>query len=166
MAVSGSGAKRRRAPKAREPRAAYAAGDRSGSVVVDTNVLIDILNGHPVWALWSTQQLAPFLAERRAVLVPTVFAELAAGFATLDKLERALEPLDLVREPLSWEAAFRAGHAYKLYRKRGGAKRSPLPDFYIGAHASLAGHGLLTRDPRRYRDYFPKLRIIAPEGQP
>jgi len=147
----------------REPHSAYRTHGRSGSVVVDTNILIDILNEHPVWALWSEQRLAPFLADGCAVIVPMVFAELAAGFASVARLERALEPLHLVREPLTWEAAFRAGHAYKLYRERGGTKRSPLPDFYIGAHALLAGHALLTRDPRRYREYFPKLKVIAPE---
>lgn len=158
-----SGSRGRRVPTAREPFAKYAALDKSRTAVVDTNVLVDILNEHPMWAGWSAAQFAPFIAERRAIILPIVFAELAAGYSSLGALELALAPLDLVREPLSWEAAFLAGKAYKLYRKRGGTKRSPLPDFYIGAHASLAGHALLTRDPKRYREYFPKLKVIAPK---
>lgn len=152
----------RRRVAAREPFPGYVVGV-PGSVVVDTNVLIDILNDHPVWAGWSAAQIAPLIAERRAILLPIVFAELAAGFATQDALERALSSLELVREPLSWEGAFLAGKAYTLYRKRGGAKRSPLPDFYVGAHALSGGHALLTRDPQRYREYFPKLKVIAPK---
>lgn len=163
MPAAQAGSKRKRSPPAaREPLPAYKRG-RDESIVVDTNILIDVLNEHPVWALWSMHRLAPFLASGRAVIVPMVFAELAAGYPDIEKLERALQPLELIREPLTWEAAYRAGHAYKLYRKRGGTKRSPLPDFYIGAHALLAGHTLLTRDPRRYREYFPKLKVIAPD---
>ena len=70
----------------------------------------------------------------------------------------------LIREPLPWEAAFLTSRAYLRYRRRGGSRRSPMPDFYIGAHASLAGHALLTRDPLRYREYFPRLNVIAPES--
>ena len=145
---------------ARKPLAPYA--DSQRSVVVDTDVFIDILNDHPVWARWSAMQLSPLIASRRAVLVPLVFAELAAGYPSPDALSRALEPLELVRETLSWDAAFLAGRAFRRYRKRGGVKRSPLPDFYIGAHAASAGHAVLTRDPRRYRDYFESLTVIAP----
>ncbi len=153
----------RRATSVKEPYAHYAAIAGPHAVVVDTNVLIDVLNNHPVWAQWSFSQLAPLIEEQRATILPIIYAELAPGYPTIEALEAALGPLKLTRESLTWEAAFLAGKAYKLYRKRGGTKRSPLPDFYIGAHASIAGHALLTRDPQRYREYFPKLKVIAPK---
>ncbi len=95
--------------------------------------------------------------------MPIIYAEVAADFSTTEALEAAIGPLKLAREALSWKAAFLAGKAYKLYRRRGGTRCSPLPDFYIGAHALLAGYALLTRDQRRYREYFPKLKVIAPK---
>lgn len=131
-------------------------------VMIDSNVLIDVLKDDPHWAAWSLDQLEALITERRGVINAIIYAEVAAGFADIETFEAALGELRLIREPLPWEAAFLASQAYKLYRKRGGAKVSPLPDFYIGAHASLAGYALLTRDPRRYRDYFPKLELIAP----
>ena len=147
---------------AREPSARYAALARQG-VVIDSDVLIDVLQGDAMWADWSHAQLVPLIEQRRAMIIPIIYAELTADFATIEALESAIGPLRLTRESLTWEAAFLAGKAYQLYRKRGGTKHSPLPDFYIGAHASLAGHALLTRDPKRYREYFPKLRVIAPK---
>jgi predicted nucleic acid-binding protein len=146
--------------KARESRAGYLVAHK---VLVDSNVLIDVLGDDPHWAAWSISQLEPLVAAASAVINPIIYAEIAADFATLEALEAAIAPFKLVREPLPWPAAFLASQAYKLYRKRGGSKRSPLPDFYIGAHASLAGVALLTRDPQRYREYFPRLKLIAPE---
>ena len=152
----------RQATSAREPSARYAATTRP-AVVIDSNVLIDVLQGDAVWGAWSHAQLVPLIEEGRATIVPIIYAELAADYATIEALEAAIGPLRIMRESLTWEAAFLAGKAYQLYRKRGGTKRSPLPDFYIGAHASIAGHALLTRDPKRYREYFPKLKVIAPK---
>ena len=143
---------------ARETAAAYAVAP----VMVDSNVLIDILENDPRWFEWSTDHLEPLIAARRAVVNPIIYAEIAANFADIETLEQALAKFNLLREQLPWDAAFMASQAHKLYRKRGGAKRSPLPDIYIGAHASLAGYALLTRDPGRYREYFPKLRLISP----
>ena len=95
---------------------------------------------------------------------PIIYAEVSVRFARIEELEEAL-PADLFRrEPLPWEAAFLAGKCFLRYRKGGGAKRSPLPDFYIGAHAAVRGATLLTRDASRYRSYFPTLRVIAPNG--
>jgi hypothetical protein len=96
------------------------------------------------------------------VINSVIYAEVAAGFADLDDLDAALPPEFLTREHLPWPAAFLAGQAFVRYRRLGGHRPAPLPDFYIGAHAAVAGHTLLTRDPRRYRYYFPKLRIVAP----
>ena len=85
-------------------------------------------------------------------------------FERIEELEQALPPAALRRLPLPWEAAFLAGKCFLRYRKRGGGQRTPLPDFYIGAHAAVAGMMLLTRDARRYRSYFPNVRLIAPRG--
>lgn len=131
-------------------------------VLVDSNVLIDLFENDPNWADWSETQLTPLAEAGLAVINPIIYAEVAANFATIEALNAAVQPFNLQREPLRWEAAFLASQAFKLYRRRGGTRSSPLPDFYIGAHASLSGYSLLTRDARRYREYFPKLKIIEP----
>lgn len=143
----------------REPTASYLLRE---IVLVDSNVLIDILEADSTWFDWSAAQLAPLVAQRRAAINPIIYAEIATPFARLEDLDMGIAPLHLWREPLPWEAAFLASRAFQLYRRRGGSRRSPLPDFYIGAHASIASYALLTRDPRRYVEYFPKLRVIAP----
>ncbi len=145
--------------RARELVARYAVARR---VMVDSNVLIDVLDADPAWFEWSAKRLVPLVDAGALVINPIIYAELAAGYTTLEALNGALDPFALMREALPWEAAFLAAQAFLLYRKRGGPKRSPLPDFYIGAHATLAGYALLTRDPARYREYFPKLKLISP----
>lgn len=130
--------------------------------LVDSNVLLDILDEDDAWADWSASMVAQ-AAERGVVVVnPIIYAEVCFGYDTIEAVEAALPPEYYRREPLPWAAGFLASRAYVAYRRRGGTRRSPLPDFYIGAHAALAGHTLLTRDPGRYRAYFPRLRIIAP----
>jgi hypothetical protein len=99
---------------------------------------------------------------RPLVINPIVYAELSARFDTIEALDEAVPPEFYTRAPLPWEAAFLAGKCFTLYRRRGGSRRSPLPDFFIGAQAATAGLTLLTRDARRYRAYFPRLHIIAP----
>ena len=132
------------------------------STLVDSNVLIDLFDNDSEWQGWSDAMLAKAAARGRLVINPIILAELAAGFDSFETLNEIL-PVDYVqREPLPWDAAFLAARAYVLYRHAGGGRRSPLPDFYIGAHAAVAGHTLLTRDARRYRYYFPKLRIVSP----
>ena len=96
------------------------------------------------------------------VINPIVYAEVSVGFQSVDDLDDALPPEYFSRAPLPWDAAFLAAKVFEQYRRRGGVRRSPLPDFYIGAHAAVTGMTLLTRDARRYRAYFPNLRIIAP----
>ena len=96
------------------------------------------------------------------IINPIIYAEVSVRFDTIEEVEEVLPPEYFERAQLPWEAAFLAGKAFEWHRRRGGLKRSPLPDFYIGAHAAVAGMTLLTRDARRYRAYFPKLRIIAP----
>ncbi len=132
-------------------------------VLVDSNVILDIVTGDPRWGAWSAEMLARVADEEVLVINPLVYAEVSIGFETIEALEDAL-PLDLYRrEDLPYEAGFLAGKVFLRYRQAGGMRRSPLPDFYIGAHAALAGHRLLTRDASRYRSYFPRLGLIAPE---
>lgn len=131
-------------------------------VIVDSNVLLDIVTDDPAWGPWSSGSLARAADEAVLVINALIYAEVSIGFASIEALEEAL-PLSLYRrEHLPFEAAFLAGKAFQRYREAGGARRSPLPDFYIGAHAAIAGYRLLTRDQVRYRTYFPTLELIAP----
>lgn len=136
------------------------------ATLVDTNVLIDLFDMGSPWEDWSTGQIRRLRAQGPIVINQIVYAEMAAGFPVEATLESALSPSRFTREDLPWEAAFAAGHAFSSYRRNGGPKRSPLPDFYIGAHAAIRGYSLLTRDMNRYRVYFPMLRIISPETHP
>ena len=131
------------------------------ATLVDTNVLLDLLDEDDEWRDWSAAMLARAAGEGPVVINPLVYAEVSVTFDTAEELDVALPVSYFVREPLPWDAAFLAGKAFAAYRRRGG-KRAIMPDFYIGAHAAVAGHTLLTRDPHRYRSYFPKLRILAP----
>lgn len=134
--------------------------------LLDANILIDLFSADPDWHAWSRYQMA--IARRRGDLVinPIVYAEVAAMFPTQRKLDEALGSDRYRREDLPWEAAFTAGRVFLSYRRAGGLKRSPLPDFYVGAHAEVRGYVLLTRDLGRYRQAFPALRIISPESDP
>jgi hypothetical protein len=131
-------------------------------ILVDTNVLIDVAVDDPLWAEWSATQLAQARDSDRLALNAIVYAELSVHFDTVEALEAVLAPFRFERLHLPWEAAFLAAKAFKHYRQSGGARSAPLPDFFIGAHAAVAGYPLLTRDPRRYRRYFPKVRLICP----
>ena len=131
-------------------------------ILVDSNVLLDVLTEDPRWFAWSADALAD-QAERDVLTInPIIYAEVSVGFVRIEDLDAALPPPTFHRLALPWEAAFLAGKCFLAYRKRGGVRTSPLPDFYIGAHASVSGMKLLTRDATRYRTYFPKLRLIAP----
>jgi predicted nucleic acid-binding protein len=129
--------------------------------LVDSNVLLDLFTADPRWCDWSETQLADALDRAETLINPIIYAEISIGFGRIEELERAL-PGELKREALPWDAAFLAGKCFLEYRRRGGPKRSPLPDFYIGAHAAVTGRALLTRDPRRYRSLFPRLEVISP----
>ncbi|WP_330182489.1 type II toxin-antitoxin system VapC family toxin [Nocardia sp. NBC_01503] len=133
------------------------------ATLVDSCVLIDVLDADPTWESWSAAALADALDLGRLVINPLIYSEVSVGFTTKEELQSAL-PTDFIdREPLPWDAAFLAARAHLRYKRNGGDKRSPLPDFYIGAHAAITGYRLLTRDARRYRAYFPTLTLIAPE---
>ena len=133
-------------------------------VIVDSNVLLDVVTADPTWGAWSSRSLERAADESILVINALIYAEVSIGFASIEALEEALPPDLYRREHLPYEAAFLAGKAYLRYREVGGARRSPLPDFYIGAHAAVAGYRLLTRDQTRYRTYFPTLELIAPDA--
>ena len=134
------------------------------AVLVDSNVLLDIIAEGSEWCDWSATTLAE-VAEHSALFInPIIYAEVSVRFARIEELDQKL-PADVFRrEPLPWAAGFLAGKCFLDYRSRGGAKRSPLPDFYVGAHAAVRGAKLLTRDTSRYRGYFPGVELIAPNA--
>lgn len=132
--------------------------------LVDSNVLLDIVQEDAGWFDWSARQLAACAERSELVINPVIYSEVSIGFDTIESLETALPSAYIRREALPWEAAFLAGKCFLRYRRLGGVRRSPLPDFFIGAHAAVAGMTLLTRDGARYRTYFPKLALIAPGG--
>jgi predicted nucleic acid-binding protein len=132
------------------------------ATLVDSNVLLDVITQDDEWLNWSAAALTRAANESLLVINPIVYAEVAARFERIEDLEDALPAGYYERRALPWEAAFLAGQCFVKYRKRGGVRRSPLPDFYIGAHAAIEGLTLLTRDARRYRTYFPTLRLVAP----
>jgi predicted nucleic acid-binding protein len=131
-------------------------------ILVDSNVIIDVLTGDPAWQGWSEAALSEAADHDDVGINPIIYAEIASGFASIKDLDRRLDPGVFRRLPLPYEAGFIAGRAFVEYRRRGGARTSPLPDFYIGAHAAVSGLRLLTRDARRYASYFPKVSLISP----
>ncbi len=131
--------------------------------LVDANVLLDILTADERWLEWSTSELQKARAEGPLVINPIVCAEIAPAFDfDWPQLDRWLQQGSFLREDLPFPASVIAANAHAAYRKRGGNKETPLPDFYIGAHAEVAGHKLLTRDVNRYRTYFPKVELRSP----
>jgi predicted nucleic acid-binding protein len=132
------------------------------TVLVDSNVLLDVATNDPAWGHWSAEALERTADEAILVINPLVYAEVSIGFESIEDLEAALPNNLYRREELPYEAGFLAGKCFLRYRRAGGLKRSPLPDFYIGAHAAVAGYRLLTRDATRYQTYFPSLTLIAP----
>ena len=129
--------------------------------LVDSNVLLDVFTDDPKWRKWSEAQLARAIDGGPTLINPIVYAEISISFERIEHLEQAL-PVEIEREALPWEAGFLAGKCFLEYRRRGGERRSPLPDFYIGAHAAVSGRALLTRDPARYRSLLPRLELISP----
>jgi predicted nucleic acid-binding protein len=133
------------------------------AVVVDANVLLDLMTEDPDWYVWSAAALERAADRHRLVINPVIYAEVSIRYSRIEDVDAALPKAMFEREPIPYEAAFLAGKSFLAYRRRGGTKRSPLPDFFIGAHAAVAGYQLITRDPGRYRTYFPKLSLIAPD---
>lgn len=132
---------------------------------MDANILIDIATDDPAWGQWSAKALEHAARGRHLIINPLIYAEVSVAFRRVEDLDALLPPEVFRREDLPWEAGFLAGKAYLAYlayRRRGGARSSPLPDFYIGAHAAIRGHILLTRDKGRYATYYPTVELIAP----
>ncbi len=132
-------------------------------VLVDSNILIDIATNDPEWSEWSANALAEAAESHVLIINPIIYSEVSIGYSTIEGLNIALPSQIYRRDQLPWEAGFLAGRCFSAYRKRGGTRRSPLPDFYIGAHAAIGRLALLTRDASLYRTYFPKIHLIAPE---
>jgi hypothetical protein len=131
-------------------------------ILVDTNVLLDLVLEDRTWADWSQHQLESASIHHRLAINPAIYSELSIAFARIEELENMLADAALAYEEVPREALFLAGKAFAEYRRRRGAKSGVLPDFYIGAHAAVAGWPLLTRDASRYRSYFPSVRLISP----
>lgn len=131
-------------------------------VLVDSNVVLDVVSGDARWAGWSSTALATVGNEAILVINPLVYTEVSVRFDSIEDVEDAVPPALFRREDVPYEAAFLAGKVFVTYRQRGGSRRSPPPDFLIGAHAAVNGYRLLTRDARRYRTYFPSLELITP----
>ena len=131
-------------------------------ILVDSNILIDVIGNDPIWAERSGHALADAADRAELAINPIIYAEISVGFPTEAALEKVLGSAGLRRLDLPYGAAFVAGKAFLDYRRRGGVRSSPLPDFYIGAHAAIAGLSLLTRDLSRYRSYFPKVELLTP----
>lgn len=131
-------------------------------ILVDSNVILDVVTEDPKWYDWSAGQLEKLAESHTLVINPIVYNEVSIGFERIEDLDLALPPEFFRRDPLPWQAGFLAGKCFVKYRRSGGKRRSPLPDFYIGAHAAIQGIALLTRDTNRYKTYLPKLALISP----
>jgi len=132
------------------------------AIMIDSNVLLDLMTEDMRWLSWSAEAVEKAADRFRLVINPIIYAEVSIRYSRIEDLEAALPRTLLDREAIPYEAAFLAGKCFLAYRQQGGTKQSPLPDFFIGAHAAVAGYRLLTRDAARYRSYFPRLSLIAP----
>jgi len=132
------------------------------TTLVDTSVLLDVLAPSP-WRDWSEEHLSAAADAGDLAINQVIYAEVAVGFASQERLERTLQGVGLVRLGLPWASAWLVARAFLEYRRQGGSRTTPLPDFFIGAHAAAADLPLLTRDPKRVRTYFPGVRLLAPE---
>jgi predicted nucleic acid-binding protein len=136
------------------------------AILVDSNVILDVFSEDPQWFEWSSTALAEATEVSRLIVNSIVYSEVSVRFSRIEDLDIALPRDRFIREPIPFDAAFLAGKAFVQYRRRGGTRASSLPDFFIGAHAAVAGYRLLTRDPHRVRVYFPQLDLIAPKQKP
>lgn len=131
-------------------------------LLVDTNVLVDILENDPGWADWSIGQLRAQSKIHRLAINPVIYSELSLTFSTVEALDRTIDDLGLTVIELPRPALFLAGKAFVRYRRQGGQKSNVLADFFIGAHAAVSRYPILTRDTRRYSTYFAGVNLIAP----
>ena len=133
------------------------------SILVDSNIILDVFLDDPNWAEWSESKLEKFSSITKLFINPVIYSEVSVGFKRIEELESALNRAGFQMLEIPKEALFLAGKAFLKYRKNRGTKRSPLPDFYIGAQAAVFEMKLITRDPSRYRTYFPTVQLISPK---
>jgi predicted nucleic acid-binding protein len=132
------------------------------AILVDSNVILDIFEDDEHWADWSESMLDQYADSYTLAINPVIYAEVSIGFTRIEELEEALTECGFSLLPIPKEALFLAGKAFVTYRRQGGQKRSPLPDFFIGAHAAVSNLMLITRDAARYRSYFPRVKLVTP----
>lgn len=132
-------------------------------VLVDSNVILDLFLNDPVWANWSEETLENYSHAGKLFINSVIYAEVSIGFESIESLEHALDIADFLLLPIPKEALFLAGKAFLQYKQKKGTRRSPLPDFFIGAQAAVMEMDLITRDASRYRTYFPTINLIAPD---
>jgi len=132
-------------------------------ILVDSCVIIDVLENDPKWADWSQRQLESAAAKHPLAINTVIYAEISVGFSRIEQVDAMLNRIQIAMEDMPRAALFLAGKAFQRYKARGGTRTSALPDFFIGAHAAVLGIPLLMRDARRYADYFPNLELIVPE---
>jgi predicted nucleic acid-binding protein len=132
-------------------------------ILVDSNIILDIATEDKRWFGWSNKTLTGLSAANMFVVNPIIYSEVSVGFEKIEDLEDVLDPRLFRRDQIPWEAAFLAGKCFLQYRRQGGKRDAPLPDFFIGAHAAVSKMQLLTRDEVRYRTYFPTITIISPK---
>ena len=135
----------------------------SAGYLIDANVFIDIITRDPKWYEWSADAMRSSARSSAVFINPLIYAEVSTQFSDIGELDRVLSNSVVKRTSLPYSAAFLAAKAFLAYRRRGGERRSPMPDFYIGAHAVVQNLTLVTRDVQRYRRYFPTLRLVSPE---
>ena len=133
------------------------------SILVDSNIILDVFLDDPNWAEWSESKLVKFSSITKLFINPIVYSEVSIGFNRIEEMESALSRTGFQMIEIPKEALFLAGKAFLKYRKSRGTKRSPLPDFYIGAQAAILKMDLITRDPSRYRTYFPTVKLVSPK---
>jgi predicted nucleic acid-binding protein len=136
------------------------------ATLIDTNVLVDIIESRPVWGEWAARQLELLSMEGDLIINQIVYAEASVPYETIEEFELVMKTGLLLREDLPWSAGFIAAKAHRQFRANGGNKTTTLPDFLIAAHAQVKKHRLITRDPRRFRTYFPEVEVIAPDTHP
>lgn len=130
--------------------------------MIDSNVILDIVTNDQKWFKWSSETLEALANDHTFVINSIIYAEVSIGYKRIEEVEALLQPDYFIREALPWESCFLAGKCFLSYRKQGGSKTSPLPDFFIGSHALIKGYTLVTRDVSRYKTYFPQLKLITP----
>jgi predicted nucleic acid-binding protein len=132
-------------------------------VLVDSNVILDLVTDDPCWADWSEQMLERYAGMGPLFINDLVYAEVSIGFQRIEELDQVLACGGFISLPIPREALFLAGKVFLQYRRAGGVRISPLPDFFIGAHAAVSGLLLLSRDRARYQTYFPAINLITPD---